>query len=202
MALDALGLGEHRMLLFPAPGSSPIDAAERLENSLQTSLMRQDQARGRGPEGKLADEVRLAVLQSAVEPRSRAELAFYADAQGRIVQVDLLNASADDAGWRRLAERLRRELERERLDEPSGARGLKVVMVVQSRPQLPSGADRGLAIDLFGVEVKRGDGPRSSRLKIGEFGFPGITLLGDPVDLAAPAAQVVHTRVVDVSLLR
>jgi hypothetical protein len=49
---------------------------------------------------------------------------------------------------------------------PAHSGGVSFQLRVVSRVQLPSGADPGLAIDLFGVPVKKGDGDRSSKISL------------------------------------
>jgi hypothetical protein len=53
-----------------------------------------------------------------------------------------------------------------RLRLPKTPAGVTFRIRVTSHVQLPSGADPGLAIDVLGVPVKRGAGPRSTRLSI------------------------------------
>jgi hypothetical protein len=131
----------------------------------------------------------------------------------------VLEADRDGDEWKRIAAELVRALSGKKLRVPAGSGGVTMQLRVDSREQLPSGADPGLAIDLFGQEVKSGAGDRSTRLqlltpkivleqyqvsstdphaKVPVVGvqFALVAVQGDPVDIAAVARRVVHAHLV------
>jgi hypothetical protein len=196
LSLQDLGLGRHNLLL-QTEGHTP-STGERLRRSLQAGLAARDQELGLGPEAPLREPLRAALLASSTAATTSGALAFTTDAEGRVVGIEVVDAQNDDAQWRKLAEKLRQALAAVRLKVPAGAHGVRIVLHAEARPQLPSGADPGLAIDAFGIPLKRGAGPRSTRLSLFKYGLPGLSLAGDPVDLGATVQRVVHLRVVSV----
>ncbi|MEO8181870.1 MAG: hypothetical protein ABI895_23800 [Deltaproteobacteria bacterium] len=141
------------------------------------------------------------------------------DGSGETVHVELAEASGDTDAWNAVARSLLQALHGKKLRVPPGSGGVTMQLRVVSREQLPSGRDPGLAVDLFGQEVKAGAGDRSTRLqlltpkitleqyqisptdphvKIPVIGF-SFTILGvqgDLVDIGSVARRVVHSHLV------
>lgn len=216
LSLRDLGVGVENNL-FLGPAASPPSQGQvlnrRLRHSLSSGLARHDQRVGLGPEGPAIAAVKSIVLQSATTPNTSAVLRLRTDGEGRTVLVELIDASNESDGWQRIAAELERALAGKRLRVPRGTGGVSLTLRVASRVQLPSGADPGLAVDLFGQTIKKGEGDRSAKLKIltpeisvQEVEIPntdgvkipvltaGLTLIGgvgDLVDIGAVAQRVV-----------
>lgn len=163
---------------------------------MRAELLQRDQKRGLGPEGPILPLLKAAVIEATALVRSSAQIEVETDAQGRIVRVSVLRAASGRADWRRIAQQVKLALGLKRLRIPAGTQGVRIRLAVAVRPQLPSGADTGLALRLFGQELQAGDGPRSSEVDVG--------LLSGTFDLAnlgAVAQRVAHTHVLSVATL-
>ncbi|HTV25291.1 MAG TPA: hypothetical protein VMG12_41640 [Polyangiaceae bacterium] len=141
-------------------------ANQRLRESLRGELAKRDQARGLGPEGPAVTAVTEIVMASATAPNTTALLRVRANGAGAVTLVDVLEADRDSDEWQRIAGELVRALAGKKLRVPPGSNGVSFQLRVVSRVQLPSGADPGLAIDVLGIPVKKGEGKRSSKLSI------------------------------------
>jgi hypothetical protein len=168
LSLDALGVGPRNNPFLGPPSAAATRAqlAARVDNVLHNGLAQHDQRLGLGPEGPAVAAVEALVMQSTTAPNSSAKLLLRTDATGETVLVEVIDASRDAAAWHGVAQDLLRELRGKKLRIPSGTGGVSMQLEVVSRNALPSGADPGLAIDLFGAEVKSGDGDRSTRLQL------------------------------------
>jgi hypothetical protein len=139
---------------------------QRLRQSLRGEIAKQDQARGLGPEGPAVAAVTDIVMASASVPNTTALLRVRTDGAGSVTLVDVLEADRDSDEWQRIARELVRSLAGKKLRVPAGSNGVSFQLRVVSRVQLPSGADPGLAIDVFGIPLKKGDGERSTKISI------------------------------------
>lgn len=162
-------------------------------------------------------------MDSAAAPNTQARLAVHTDATGRTLSVELLDASSDSAEWERVAAALKRALAERPLRIPAGSSGMRLELVVSSREQLPSGADPGFAVELFGATLKEGAGPRSTRLSLltpkimvqemevpytnGRSTMTTVAVVpsimafsGDVVDIGAAARRVVSARLVQLDV--
>ena len=216
LSLSDLGVGvDNNRFLGPDanPPSQGQVLNQRLRHSLSSGLAAHDQQLGLGPEGPAVASVKGIVLASATTPNTNAVLRLRTDAEGRTVHVEVVEASNESDGWARIAAELERALASKRLRVPPGTGGVSMLLRVASRVQLPSGADPGLGVELFGVTIKEGDGDRSAKIKIltpeidiQETEIPGsdgrsvpvvkasFTILGasgDLVDIGAAARRIV-----------
>ncbi len=221
LSLEQLGIGKNPFLTPPAaPTAAEVRAAlgRRIDHVLREGLAKRDQELGLGPEGPAVAKVIELVMQSSTRPNTSALLSLRTDASGEVVHVELAEAGGDTRGWNAVAAELLRSLRGKKLRIPSGTGGVTLQLKVDSREQLPSGADPGLAIDLFGQELKAGQGDRSTRIslltpkivletyqptsdprvKIPVVGLSLtiFSLAGDPTDIGAPARRVVHAHLV------
>jgi len=223
LSLQALGVGAgNNPFLGPSatPGPSARQTlARHIDHVLRQGLAEHDRELGLGPEGPAVALVTELVMQSEAAPNTSARIFLRTDAAGHTVHVEVSDASGDTRAWEAIAAELQRKLAGQRLRVPTGTGGVSMELRVTSRNALPSGADPGLAIELFGQEIKSGDGKRASRLQIltpkiavqevqvpytdGREKVQALTatlaivaFLGDPVDLGAPARRVVHTQLV------
>jgi hypothetical protein len=138
---------------------------QRLRRTLRADLARHDQSIGLGPEGPAVAAVKEIVMQSATAPNTSALLRVRTDATGKVTLVDVLDADRDDQEWRRIADQLRVALAGKHLRVPPRS-GVSFQLRVVSRVQLPSGADPGLEVDLFGIPLKKGAGDRSTKIAV------------------------------------
>jgi hypothetical protein len=212
LSLQQLGVGGGPNPFMGSPSELPSERQQlnqRLRQSLRGDLARYDQRHGLGPEGPAVAAVKELVLASATAPNTSALLRVRTDATGKVTLVDVLDADRDDAEWGRIADQLVRALAGKRLRVPPRSGGVSFQLRVVSRVQLPSGADPGLAVDLFGIPLKEGDGDRSSKLSflspmLREMVIPGsdgVTMLvpslaifglaADPVDIGSVARRLV-----------
>jgi len=222
LSLDALGVGpRHNPFLAPSSGRRPAANAlgQRLDHVLRSALAEHDRELGLGPEGPVVAAVTDLVMQSTTAPNSDALLVLRTDDTGETVHVELAEASGDSDAWNAVARSLLQALHGKKLRVPSGSGGVTMQLRVVSREQLPSGRDPGLAVDLFGQEVKAGAGDKSTRLQILTpkivleqyhvsstdphvtipvvgFSFTILALQGDLADIAAVARRVVHAHLV------
>jgi len=203
------------------PGGPPTgrELGERIDHVLRSALAEHDRELGLGPEGPAVAAVLDLVMQSNTSPNPDALLVLRTDGDGQTLYVDVAEASGDTDAWNAIAQSLLQALRGKKLRVPHGSGGVTMQLRVGSRETLPSGADPGLAIDLFGQQVKAGAGPKSTRLqlltpkitleeyqvsatdphaKIPVIGLQLsiLALLGDPVDLGAVARRVVHAHLV------
>lgn len=222
LSLEALGVGKNPFLT-PPPAATAADArvalGRHIDHVLRSGLAQHDQELGLGPEGPALTAVTQLVMQSTTRPNTSARILLRTDASGEVIHVELADASGDTAGWSAVAADLLKSLRGKKLRVPGGTGGVTLQLRVDSREQLPSGADPGLAVDLFGLEVKKGQGERSTRVQLltpkielgtyelvkddprSKIPVVGLSLtifslMGDPVDIGAPARRVVHAHLV------
>jgi hypothetical protein len=222
LSLEALGVGpKNNPFLAPAgrrPGTQRR-LADQIDNVLRSGLAKHDQQLGLGPEGPAVAAVTDLVMQSTLAPNTNALLVLRTDGNGETVHVELAEASGDTEAWNAIAAGLQKALHGKKLRAAGGGGGVTMQLRVESRVQLPSGADPGVAIDLFGQEVKAGEGDRSTRVElltpkivleqyqvsstdphakipVVGFQFTIVGVMGDPVDIAAVARRVVHAHLV------
>jgi hypothetical protein len=169
LSLRELGIGAEHNPFTGSPPSQPTQRQalnERLNHSLRSELANHDQKLGLGPEGPAVAAVKGIVLDSATLPNTSAVLRLRTDADGLTVHVEVIEASNASDGWRRIADELKRALAGKKLRVPPGTGGVSMILRVASRVQLPSGADPGLAVELFGQTLKAGEGDKSSKISI------------------------------------
>jgi hypothetical protein len=222
LSLEALGVSKNPFLT-PPPATTAAEArmalGRRIDHVLRSGLAAHDQELGLGPEGPALTAVTQLVMQSTTRPNTSARILLRTDGSGEVIHVELADASGDTAGWNTVAADLLKSLRGKKLRVPNGTGGVTMQLRVDSREQLPSGADPGLAVDLFGVEVKKGQGERSTRVQVltpkielgtyelvkddprSKIPVIGVSitlfsLMGDPVDIGAPARRVVHAHLV------
>jgi hypothetical protein len=224
LSLDQLGIGKNPFVaeLANAPRERPRRSSQGLRRSIAESIVKRDQRVGLGAEGPILKQLESEIRQSHTTPNSKARFRASVDRQGNLVAFELLEATSDYRPWRELAARLLKSLRGTLLRVPKTGRGLSLDIAIDSRIQLPSGADPGLAVDVLGIPVKKGGGERSHKISIlsvdpggremtirGPGGQlihlpepPKIVIFGlgfDPVDIGAPAQRVVRSHVESVS---
>ncbi|HET9955053.1 MAG TPA: hypothetical protein VFQ61_11140 [Polyangiaceae bacterium] len=228
LSAEQLGIaGTNPFVTIPSrPTETPAGRARReqrelsarVERSLTDVISAQDQKRGLGPEGAVLRTLEAEVLASNTAPNSSAVFDAMTDTAGYLVGLQLVEANSDSLFWHRLAESTLSRLGKQRLRGSHGKNGLTLRIRVTSRIALPSGRDPGLAIDAFGLPIKKGAGKRSSRLSLFDvkpqlkstettlpdgrvISTPTLQLFSlgrleaDPADIGAQPRRMVHAHV-------
>lgn len=203
LSLAQLGVaGENPFLDRGDPAAARAAKAQsvkrRLDRALAQGLTNADVERGHGAHGPVLRVLEAAVYASNAPLNGQASFVFVIDGSGKLLSATLGDASGDRAAWLRVARQTAQSLAK--LPVKNG-KGVKVTVAVTSHLELPSGADPGLEISMQGVPLKKGDGPRSTRLDLSLFPFPAATLGGDPADIGARPRRMVHSHVVSEELL-
>lgn len=170
----------------------------RLDRALAQGLTDADVERGHGAHGPVLRSLEAAVYASNVPLNGQASFVFVIDASGKLLSATLGDATGDRSAWLSVARKTAQAVGK--LPVKKG-KGLRLTVAVSSHFELPSGADPGLEISMQGVPLKKGDGPRSTRLDLSVFPFPAATLMGDPADVGARPRRMVHSHVVTEELL-
>jgi hypothetical protein len=142
------------------------------------------------------------VYASTVPLNGSALFTLVIDSDGKLLSNTLGATSGDRESWARVARQTAQSLAQRKLTVPKG-KSVKLTVEVTSHLELPSGRDPGLELDAFGIPIKKGDGPRSTKLDILNPLHPlsTIALDGDPADAAAHPRRMVHAHVVSEELL-
>jgi hypothetical protein len=175
---------------------------KRLDRALAQGLTNQDTARGRGAGGPVLRAIEALVYGSTAPLNGNASFTLVIDSDGKLLSSTLGQANGDREAWGRVARETAHALAGRKLVVPKG-RSVRVTVAVTSHLELPSGADPGLEVDAFGIPLKKGGGPRSTKLDILNPKHPlsTIGLDGDPADIGAVARRMVHAQVVSEELL-
>ena len=162
----------------------------------------QDTAAGRGSASPVLRAIESAVYASTVPLTAQATFSFVIDSSGKLLSSSLGEATGDRAAWLRVAHETARALSGRTLRVPKG-KGVRLTVAITTRLELPSGADPGVEVDVFGVPAKKGAGKRSTRIDLLNPLNPlsPLTLLGDPADIGARARRMVNAHVVSEELL-
>jgi hypothetical protein len=207
LSLAALGVDGQNPFLEQADPAT-LRAAKvarlkrRLDNSLAQGLLSQDVRSGRGAGSPVVRSLEAAVYASTVPLNGSASFTLIIDGDGKLLSNTLGAASGDRASWARVARQTAQSLAQRKLTVPKG-RSVKLTVEVTSHLELPSGRDPGLEVDAFVIPIKKGDGPRSTKLDLLNPLHPlsAIVLDGDPADAGAHPRRMVHAHVVSEELL-
>jgi hypothetical protein len=207
LSMAQLGVGDRNPFVSQLdPEAARLEKAtrvqRRLDRALAQGLLSQDTASGRGAGGPVLRVLEATVYASNAPLNGQASFVFVIDGEGNVSSTTLGAASGDREAWARVARKAAQALAKQKLSVPKG-RGVRLTVAVSSRLELPSGADPGLAVDVLGLPVKRGGGPRSAKVDVLNPLAPlsPLSLMGDPADLGAKARRMVHARVVGEELL-
>lgn len=222
LSLEQLGIaGRGRVGLWKLETPKRRPGVER---SMADALHQADRERGMAAGGPIATALRSAVRSTDTPETGNAMFLARVDSKGKVTAIELLSATGRGAAWQRAARAAKTALASKRLRIPKGAGGVHVELAVQSRVQLPSGADPGLEVRALGIPLKRGRGSRSTRVElftpkisaeeqviempggsyrmpVPQFGFNIVGVFGDPADIGSPERRVVSARVVSETVL-
>lgn len=207
LSLAQLGVGDANPFFRPGdPAAARAEKAarvkRRLDRALAQGLMNQDTASGRGAGSPVLRVLEAAVYASTAPLNGNASFVFVINSEGKIVSSVLGEASGDREQWVRVARKAAQALAQKTLSVPKG-KSVRLTVAVTSHLEMPSGADPGVAVDVLGLPVKRGEGPRSAKVDLLNPLKPmaPLSILGDPADIGAKARRMVHARVVGEELL-
>ncbi len=215
LTLEQLGIGEHNPFFADAArtiGDKP-PPGEGIRHSLHDAIVKSDQARGLGPEGPVLTLLEAQTRASDSIMNGSALVRVITDGRGRVIGVELVEASSDEAAWRKVAQGLLEALRKVELRVPHGGRGVTLDVRVTSRVQLPSGLDPGTGVDILGIPLKKPGGKHSPHITILGFEPKGyvvklpdgkviklpllrldklLAVSGDLSDLSGKAQRLVH----------
>jgi hypothetical protein len=221
LSLADMGIGKpNAAALQPYLNMQPLAAAqERLDKSLAQAILDQDRDHSNGIEGPVTLALQTSAM-AVVTPDSLAKVAIVIGSDGKVADFRVIETNQDARLLQEVGERLKGLIASQHVRVPSG-RAVEFTYELRSEVLLPSGRSPGLEVSMFGLPVKPGRNKKSSKISIlqPKIGFEptslpnpdkngqllqtppqlviGVTILGldmDPVDIAAPARQVVHTR--------
>ena len=216
-----LGLGKNAFLARGALPEPPAAVTtERPPSSAQASMWKtardRDTELGLGPEGPVLRALTESTRVTATPTRGRAVFIAIADGEGIVKSVELVAYSGDGGGWTEAAKQALEALKGKRLRLPSTAKGAELLVEITSDRRMPSGHHAGIETSLFGIPLKRGDGPQATRVDIlpllpklvqvpitadgkdtiplPSINFTILGIAGDPADIGAKVQRVVHSR--------
>ncbi len=227
---EALGVGGRNPFLprSAEPEASPLRSAREASARVQSALRQDARAReselGLGPDGPVRDALTRATYQSSAPVSASAVFEITADGAGNVIGITVAGGGANIELYRGIAARARAALSGKPLRLPSGARGAELRIEVTSAWKLPSGADPGTEVELFGQTLKKGEGKQSSKVTLldpiprvrcispddpkNDMKLPlcGVQLrlfelAADPADIGARPRRIVHTRLVESKIL-
>jgi len=207
LSLSALGVdGTNPFLDRGDPAAARAAKAarikRRLDHALAQGLTNSDVASGRGAGGPVVRSLEASVYASTVPLNGRASFILVIDSEGKLISSALGTANGDREAWVRVARQTAQALAGRNLQVPRG-RSVKLTVEVTSHLELPSGADPGVDVHVLGIPIKKGDGPRSTRIDVLDPLHPGtiLSLAGDPADIGARPRRMVHAHVVSEEVL-
>jgi hypothetical protein len=170
-----------------------VDYSARLSDGMVAMIAQDDQRKGLGPEGPAITHVLASAYAGSVPDNANARLSITADGEGRVVSVQVLTTDGARDQWNQLAQQVLEKLRDQRL-RVMGRRGFRFTLQVNSRVQMPSGADPGVSVNAFGVPIAKGRGPRSTSIDVLNPTNPGNVLgvAGDLADIGAVARRIVR----------
>jgi hypothetical protein len=200
----------------------------RAAEALTAAQDAHDRELGLGPEGPLLAALRDELPATTIAKNARGLVEATVDDAGHVVAIAVIDVDQDRRAWEELARRALEALRGRSLRMPPGATGATMEVEVTSRYVMPSGRDPGVALDVFGVPVHDGDGPRSTHIGIVPHPIPRIAPVtlddplagqpirlpntrftweaasfdGDPVDVGARPRRVVATRLKRTAMIR
>jgi hypothetical protein len=187
---------------LPAPVKRRVNVKKRLDRALAQGLHDQKTALGLGAGSPVMRSLEAAVYGSTAPLNGNALFTFIIDSDGKLVSSSLGDVSSDRDKWERVARQAAQALAQRQLPVPKG-RSVRLTVAVTSHLELPSGADPGLEVRALGIPLKKGEGPRSTRIDILNPLNPTapLSLMGDPADLGGKARRMVRSHVVSEELL-
>ncbi len=218
LTLEQLGIaGRSRVGLWGADQLGTKKRRPAVEESMRRELGRRRAEVGLGAGGPVVTALELAARSTNTPHSGNATFLARVGPAGKVLGIDVLSVTRDYQAWARAARHAVAALAGRAMRVPGDSKGVDVVVEIRSRVQLPSGADPGVAVDLFGLPVKLGRGKHSTKVSIltpvlrlepMDLGVPGgdsklpaivfgieMGVFGDPADIGAAEQRVVSGRV-------
>jgi hypothetical protein len=203
--------------------SATVVAEDRLRQSMQQGHADHDREVGLGVPAPLILALEAAARDVAIPTNSTAIFTANFDGSGHLLGLEFGGSNHASPQWEKLSIRVHQVLQGRKLSIARNTKGVDFKLRLVARSQLPSGADPGLAVDVLGVPVKKGQGKRSSRVTLldplpkavtFEIGddelnkakikipvpallFTLLNVAGDPADIGAPARHIIRVEVLD-----
>jgi hypothetical protein len=164
------------------PGKRRVDVKRRLDQALAQRQQDEKTALGLGAGSPVMRALEAAVYSSTAPLNGNARFTFIIDSEGKLVTNSVGDVSSDRDKWERVARQAAQALAQRKLPVPNG-KSVRLTVAVNSRLELPSGADPG-AIDVNPLD------PAAA-----------LSLMGDLADLGGKARRMVRSHVVSEELL-
>ena len=149
-----VNLGMDRSLAWMWTPPERLEATPRPASTtggLREALDAHDQKVGLGFGGPVVTAFHTAAANPTAPQTGSARFEAIIDASGRVTDVHVLSVDGEMEKWLAVARQVLASLRSRVLRTPLGGQGVAIVVAVQSRYQLPSGAAPGRAIELEGV---------------------------------------------------
>lgn len=207
----------------PSAQEAAADAKARVDHALTAEARARETELGLGPDGPVRTALTTAMYGTESPVGAKVVFEVRADKNGTVLSVDVLSADTNLQAFRTTAARAKTLLAGKTLRLPSSAKGAVMKLEVTSAWKLPSGHDPGTQVELFGRALKKGEGGASTKivllapprvrcvspddpkndLKLPLCGIeaPLFGTDGDPADIGAKARRIVHTRLVESTML-
>ena len=151
-------------------GEAPVDPAKRMVAIMKADLRAADVAKGLGAGGPIISTLESAVRRSMIPDESKARFVVDTDETGTVISVRTSGGKGDESAWNALCADVKSSLlARNKFTVPAGARGLRIMVDLDSHMARPSG--------------------NTSAAKLGHGGIEG-----DLSDIGAAAHRVIHVR--------
>lgn len=207
----------------PSAEEAAAQAKARVDHALTAEARARETELGLGPDGPVRTALTSAMYGTESPVGAKVVFEVRADKYGTVLSVDVLSADTNIQAFRTTAARAKTLLAGKTLRLPSSAKGAVMKLEVTSAWKLPSGHDPGTQVELFGRALKKGEGSASTKivllapprvrcvspddpkndLKLPLCGLeaPLFGTDGDPADIGAKARRIVHTRLVESTML-
>ena len=147
-----LGLDRGLTWMWTSPDRAPPKPRPAsTTGGLQEALDAHDRKAGLGFGGPVVTAFHAVAAHPSAPQTGSARFEAIIDASGRVTDVHVLSVDGEMEKWLAVARQVLAALRSRVLRTPLGGQGVAVVVAVQSRHQLPSGAAPGRAIEMKGA---------------------------------------------------
>jgi hypothetical protein len=205
----------------PTAAEQAAESKERVDAALRAPARARERELGLGPEGPVLTALGEGASASTSPIGGRAVFLAIADGSGSVVSIHLVECDGARPGWNDAAKLALKKLEGKKLRMPSTAKQATMKIEVTSAWKLPNGQDPGADVSVLGVPVAKGEGKQSTKvtildpipkihmlkvdehteIPIPEVHFTIFATDGDPSNIGAAARRIVHTRLIESSVL-
>jgi len=147
-----LGLDRGLTWMWTSPDREPPKPRPAsTTGGLQEALDAHDRKAGLGFGGPVVTAFHAAAAHPSAPQTGSARFEAIIDASGRVTDVHVLSVDGEMEKWLTVARQVLAALRSRVLRTPLGGQGVAIVVAVQSRHQLPSGAAPGRAVEMKGA---------------------------------------------------